>query len=139
MFTVQELVTAAELNLPIPIIIWANGGLKQIQDDMKSRDIALVGVEGINPDFLALAHACGCHAEQAGDGTCSHAVPVQIGIIVHVGAGELEDMAFQIGIAHLLQSLAFLFVAWLAFVFEDRFDRAVVGVWFLRARFRDQL
>ena len=67
MFTVQELVTAAELNLPIPIIIWANGGLKQIQDDMKSRDIALVGVEGMNPDFLALAHACGCHAEQAGD------------------------------------------------------------------------
>ena len=67
MFTVQELVTAAELKLPIPIIIWANGGLKQIQDDMKSRDIDLVGVEGINPDFLALARACGCLAEQAED------------------------------------------------------------------------
>ena len=62
MFTVQELVTAAELHLPLPIILWNNEGLKQIQDDMKSRDIELVGVTGINPDFIALAEACGCHA-----------------------------------------------------------------------------
>lgn len=60
MFTVQELVTAAELELPIPIIIWCNDGLKQIQDDMKSRKIGLVGVEGMNPDFLKLAESCGC-------------------------------------------------------------------------------
>ena len=62
MFTVQELVTAAELQLPLPIILWNNEGLKQIQDDMKMRDIELVGVTGINPDFIALAEACGCHA-----------------------------------------------------------------------------
>ena len=62
MFTVQELVTAAELQLPIPIILWNNVGLKQIQDDMKSRDIDLVGVTGINPDFIELARSCHCHA-----------------------------------------------------------------------------
>ena len=62
MFTVQELVTAAELGLPIPIVLWNNQGLKQIQDDMLARDIELVGVTGINPDFLALARACRCHA-----------------------------------------------------------------------------
>ncbi|MGD8839452.1 MAG: 5-guanidino-2-oxopentanoate decarboxylase [Gammaproteobacteria bacterium] len=62
MFTVQELVTAAELQLPIPIVLWNNEGLKQIQDDMKARDIELVGVTGVNPDFIALAEACGCHA-----------------------------------------------------------------------------
>ena len=62
MFTVQELVTAAELKLPIPIILWNNEGLKQIQDDMKLRDIPLVGVGGINPDFVALAQSCHCHA-----------------------------------------------------------------------------
>jgi len=62
MFTVQELVTAAELGLPLPIILWNNEGLKQIQDDMKLRDIELVGVTGINPDFIALAKSCGCHA-----------------------------------------------------------------------------
>jgi thiamine pyrophosphate-dependent acetolactate synthase large subunit-like protein len=62
MFTVQELVTAAELELALPIILWNNEGLKQIQDDMKLRDIELVGVTGINPDFIALARACRCHA-----------------------------------------------------------------------------
>jgi len=62
MFTVQELVTAAELKLPLPIILWNNHGLKQIQDDMKSRDIELVGVTGVNPDFIALAEACHCAA-----------------------------------------------------------------------------
>ena len=62
MFTVQELVTAAELKLGLPIILWNNDGLKQIQDDMKLREIDLVGVTGINPDFLALARSCHCHA-----------------------------------------------------------------------------
>ena len=61
MFTMPELVTAAELKLSLPIIIWENGGLKQIQDDMDSRGIKRVGVEGINPDFVALAKGCHCH------------------------------------------------------------------------------
>jgi thiamine pyrophosphate-dependent acetolactate synthase large subunit-like protein len=62
MFTVQELVTAAELELPLPLILWNNEGLKQIQDDMKLREIDLVGVTGINPDFIELAKSCRCHA-----------------------------------------------------------------------------
>ena len=61
MFTMPELVTAAEAGLSLPIVIWENGGLKQIQDDMDSRAISRVGVEGINPDFVALAKACHCH------------------------------------------------------------------------------
>ncbi|HUV20574.1 MAG TPA: 5-guanidino-2-oxopentanoate decarboxylase [Gammaproteobacteria bacterium] len=65
MFTVQELVTGAELGLALPIILWNNDGLKQIQDDMKLHDIELVGVSGINPDFMALAQACHCHAVRA--------------------------------------------------------------------------
>ena len=58
---------AAELGLALPVIIWENGGLKQIQDDMDSRDIERVGVEGANPDFLMLAKACGCHGERPTD------------------------------------------------------------------------
>ena len=61
MFTMPELVTAAELGLALPVIIWENGGLKQIQDDMDGRQIARVGVEGVNPDFVMLAKACHCH------------------------------------------------------------------------------
>ena len=62
MFTIQELICAAELGMGLPIIIWENGGLKKIQDDMRSRQIPLVGVEGINPDFGMLAASCHCHA-----------------------------------------------------------------------------
>ena len=62
MFTVQELVTAAELKLPIPIILWNNSALQQIKDDMIAREIEPVGVLGINPDFIALAKACHCEA-----------------------------------------------------------------------------
>jgi thiamine pyrophosphate-dependent acetolactate synthase large subunit-like protein len=67
MFTVQELMVASELGLPLPVIVWENGGLKQIQDDMDNRDIERVGVEGTNPDFLLLAEACGCHGERPTD------------------------------------------------------------------------
>ncbi len=62
MFTLQELLTGAELKLPIPIILWNNNGLQQIEDGMKLRGIEPVGVRGINPDFIALALSCGCHA-----------------------------------------------------------------------------
>ena len=61
MFTVQELVTAAELRLPLPVIIWDNSGLAQIRDDMKARNIPPTGVNGQNPDFVALGKAMGCH------------------------------------------------------------------------------
>ena len=59
MFTLQELITAVELQLAIPIIIWNNNGFKQIKDDMLTRDIPLIGVQGINPDFIMLARAFG--------------------------------------------------------------------------------
>ena len=64
MFTVQELITAAELKLPLPIVLWENGGLKQIRDDMSSGDFPRVGVDGINPDFSLLARSMHCHAEE---------------------------------------------------------------------------
>ena len=65
MFTVQELMVASELNLGLPILLWENGGLKQIQDDMRARSIPLVGVEGPNPNFLKLAEAMHCEAFEA--------------------------------------------------------------------------
>ena len=64
MFTVQELITAAELRLSLPIIVWNNAGLKQIRDDMAHRKIPAVGVDGINPDYPQLAGACGCKSNR---------------------------------------------------------------------------
>ena len=64
MFTVQELITAAELKLPLPIVLWENGGLKQIRDDMSRGGFPRIGVDGINPDFSLLARSMHCHAEE---------------------------------------------------------------------------
>lgn len=59
MFTLQELITAVELQLALPIIIWNNNGFKQIKDDMLTRGIPPIGVQGMNPDFIMLAKAFG--------------------------------------------------------------------------------
>ena len=64
-FTSQELATAVELQLSLPIVVWNNSALGQIRDDMVAGDIPPTGVVGHNPDFLALARAYGAHAERA--------------------------------------------------------------------------
>jgi 5-guanidino-2-oxopentanoate decarboxylase len=63
-FTSQELATAVELQLSLPIVIWNNSALGQIRDDMIAAGIPPTGVVGHNPDFLALARAYGAHAER---------------------------------------------------------------------------
>jgi 5-guanidino-2-oxopentanoate decarboxylase len=64
-FTSQELATAVELQLSLPIVIWNNSALGQIRDDMVAAGIPPTGVSGHNPDFPALARAYGAHAERA--------------------------------------------------------------------------
>jgi len=58
-FTLQDLMTAVELDLTVPFIVWNNAALGQIRDDMRAAGIAPIGVVARNPDFVALAHACG--------------------------------------------------------------------------------
>ena len=58
-FTLQELMTAVELELSLPVVVWNNSALGQIRDDMRAAGIAAIGVVARNPDFVALAHACG--------------------------------------------------------------------------------
>ncbi len=61
-FTLQELLSAVELRLPLPIIVWNNEALAQIRDDMLAAGIEPLGVAGRNPDFVAFAAACGAAA-----------------------------------------------------------------------------
>jgi 5-guanidino-2-oxopentanoate decarboxylase len=63
-FTIQELATAVELGVSLPIVVWNNRGLQQMRDDMDLRDIPRVGVDLHNPDFAALAGAYGARAAQ---------------------------------------------------------------------------
>jgi thiamine pyrophosphate-dependent acetolactate synthase large subunit-like protein len=61
-FTLQDLMTAVELGLSVPLVVWNNGALGQIRDDMLSAGITPLGVVARNPDFVALASACGAAA-----------------------------------------------------------------------------
>ena len=61
-YTVQELGTAIELGQPLPILLWDNGKLKEIEDSMVAAQIAPNSVIAHNPDFVALARAYGAHA-----------------------------------------------------------------------------
>jgi 5-guanidino-2-oxopentanoate decarboxylase len=65
MFTVNELATAAEERLALPVIVWNNDALMAIVDQMDRQQIPRIGVEPKSPDFLRLAEGLGCHAVRA--------------------------------------------------------------------------
>jgi len=65
MFTINELATAAEERLALPVIVWNNDALKEIVDQMDRRQIPRIGLEPKSPDFLGLAKSLGCHATRA--------------------------------------------------------------------------
>ena len=62
MFTINELATAVEENLSIPIIVWHNHSYAMIRDGMRQRGIDEIGVNPRAPDFIKLADAFGCPA-----------------------------------------------------------------------------
>ncbi|WP_028936053.1 thiamine pyrophosphate-binding protein [Pseudonocardia spinosispora] len=62
MFSVQELATAVELRLPIPIVVADNGGYREIRHQQAARSIAPIGVDLYTPDLVPLAKAFGTHA-----------------------------------------------------------------------------
>ena len=61
-YTLQELMVAAEMNLTLPIILWDNGKLGEIEDSMVRAQIAPNAVVQQNPDFVKLAAAYGAAA-----------------------------------------------------------------------------
>jgi 5-guanidino-2-oxopentanoate decarboxylase len=65
MFTINELATAAEEGLALPIIIWNNDALQEIIDQMDQRRIPRIGVQPKSPDFIQLAESMGCRAVRA--------------------------------------------------------------------------
>lgn len=61
-YTMQELGVAVELGLSIPIILWDNGKLKEIEESMIRAQIAPNAVIARNPDFCKLAEAFGARS-----------------------------------------------------------------------------
>ena len=64
LFTMQELATAVEQKLPLAILLWNNDSLAQIRDGMKARNIPTIGVDQLNPDYIAVGKAFGCRTAQ---------------------------------------------------------------------------
>ena len=65
MFTVNELATAVEERLALPVIVWNNDALQEIVEQMDSRQIPRIGVQPRSPNFVGLAESLGCHAVRA--------------------------------------------------------------------------
>ena len=52
------------MKLPIPILLWDNHKLKEIEDSMVASQIAPNAVVAVNPDFCKLAESYGCLATE---------------------------------------------------------------------------
>lgn len=61
MFSIQELITATEQRLALPIVIVDNGGYAEIREQMVHRGITPQAVDLYRPDIPALARAIGAH------------------------------------------------------------------------------
>lgn len=68
-YTMQELGVAVELELSLPILLWDNGKLKEIEESMIRAQIAPNAVVARNPDFCKLAEAFG--AKTAAPRSCT--------------------------------------------------------------------
>jgi thiamine pyrophosphate-dependent acetolactate synthase large subunit-like protein len=66
-FSIQELLTATELRLALPIVVVDNGGYGEIREQMVDRGIAPLAVDLHTPDFAALARSFGARGVLATD------------------------------------------------------------------------
>ncbi|MEM7226797.1 MAG: 5-guanidino-2-oxopentanoate decarboxylase [Pseudomonadota bacterium] len=93
-YTLNELAVAAELELPLVVILWNSQSLGAIIDDMDRKGIGHIATHPRNPDFQMLAKAYGCRPFQvttmAGIGeSLAAALTHQGPSLVEIDAGSL--------------------------------------------------
>ena len=66
-FTIGELASAVEAELPVIFLLWNNSGYGEIKRFMVEGDIPEIGVDIHTPDFVGLARAFGCQAAAPGN------------------------------------------------------------------------
>ena len=69
MFTLSELATAVEYQLPVIILLWHNHGYEEIRHYMDKHNVERLGVDIQAPDFIAVAQGFGCEANSIGKPT----------------------------------------------------------------------
>jgi acetolactate synthase-1/2/3 large subunit len=67
LFSIQELLTATEQRLALPVVVVDNGGYGEIREQMLDRGISPVAVDLHTPDFAALARSVGARGVMATD------------------------------------------------------------------------
>jgi thiamine pyrophosphate-dependent acetolactate synthase large subunit-like protein len=67
MFTVAELAAAAQLRLPLPVVVVDNGGFGEIRDQMAERGDPVHAVDLDAIDFAALGRVLGCEGVAVDD------------------------------------------------------------------------
>ncbi|MEF9901546.1 MAG: 5-guanidino-2-oxopentanoate decarboxylase [Pseudomonas sp.] len=66
-FTLPELASATEAQVPLIVVLWNNQGYEEIKKYMVNRAIEPVGVDIHTPDFIGVAKALGCAAQAVSD------------------------------------------------------------------------
>jgi acetolactate synthase I/II/III large subunit len=66
LFTIPELASAADLGLPIALVIWQNDGYGEMRDSMDRIGVPHVGTEISSRDFVKLAEGLGCRGARTG-------------------------------------------------------------------------
>ncbi len=67
LFTLSELASAVEAQLPVIVLLWNNQGYGEIKKYMLRHGVAPIGVDLHTPDFIAIAQGFGCQAERVAD------------------------------------------------------------------------
>ncbi|WP_339669644.1 5-guanidino-2-oxopentanoate decarboxylase [Dasania marina] len=63
-FTIGELASAVEAEVPVIFLIWNNNGYGEIKRFMEDGDIEQIGVNIYTPDFIGIGKAFGCETRQ---------------------------------------------------------------------------
>ncbi len=66
-FTIAELICAAELELPLIVLLWNNQGYGEIRSYMENRGLPIIGVSIKTPDFEPLAAGFGAGYRRIND------------------------------------------------------------------------
>lgn len=76
-FSLPELASAVEAQVPLAVVIWNNKGYGEIKAYMMERQIPEIGVDIYTPDFVAIASGLGCSASRPADIATLHNELVQ--------------------------------------------------------------
>lgn len=64
-FTINDLSTAVEAQIPVAIVVWNNERYEMIAQNFEAAGMEPIACDIHTPDFLAIAKAYGCRAERA--------------------------------------------------------------------------